>query len=113
LNGHFHISDRIDVNPYGVISYSFHDRTEPIENPRNLNDLIRGRSLVGFNHAQVGIEVPILLFRWTGVSTGPCAPPDGHLRLVPFGWYAYHIANPNPGTDRNEWWGGAKLTLTF
>ena len=113
LNGHFHISDRIDVNPYGVISYSFHDRTEPIDNPRNLNDVIRGRSLVGFNHAEIGIEVPILLFRWTGFSTGPCAPPVGHLRLVPFGSYAYHIANPNPGTDRNEWWGGAKLILTF
>jgi len=113
LNGHFHISDRIDVNPYGIISYSFHDRTEPIDNPQTLKDIIRGRTLVGFNHAQVGIEVPILLLRWTGFSTGPCAPPVGNLRLVPFGWYAYHIANPNPGTDRNEWWGGAKLTLTF
>jgi len=113
LNGHFHISDRIDVNPYWLISYSFHDRTEPIENPVTLQEVIRGRSLVGFNHTEIGIDVPILLFHWTGVSTTACAPPDGHLRLVPFGRYAYHISDPNPGTDRNEWWGGVKLTLTF
>jgi hypothetical protein len=113
LNGHFHVSDRIDVNPYWLISYSFHDRTEPIDNPQTLRDEIRGRSLVGFNHTEVGIDVPILLLHWTGVSKTACAPPDGRLRLVPFGRYAYHIANPNPGTDRNEWWGGVKLTLSF
>lgn len=113
LNGNFHISDRIDVNPYWLISYSFHDRVEPIENPEKLKDAIRGRSLVGFNHTEVGIDVPILLLHWTGFSATACAPPDGHLRLVPFGRYAYHIADPTPGTDRNEWWGGVKLTLTF
>jgi hypothetical protein len=113
LNGNFHITDRIDFNPYGIISVSFHDRTEPINNPATLRDAIRGRTLSGWNNAQFGVEVPILLVHGGGVSTGPCAPPDPHLRLVPFGWYSYHISEPNPGTDRNEWWGGAKLTLTF
>jgi hypothetical protein len=113
LNGHFHVSDRIDVNPYWLISYSFHDRVEPIDNAVTLHDIIRGRSLVGFNHTEVGIDVPILLIHWTGVSKTACAPPDGRLRLVPFGRYAYHISDPTPGTDRNEWWGGVKLTLTF
>lgn len=113
LNGNFHITDRIDFNPYGIISVSFHDRTEPVDNPQNLKDIIRGRTLSGFNHAQIGIEIPILLFHWTGTSTGPCAPADARLRLVASGWYSYHISEPTPGTDRNEWWGGAKLALTF
>jgi len=113
LNGNFHITDRIDFNPYGIISVSFHDRTEPVDNATTKREIIRGQTLSGFNNAQFGVEVPILLLHGGGVSTGPCAPPDPHLRLVPFGWYSYHISEPNPGTDRNEWWGGAKLTLTF
>jgi len=113
LNGNFHITDRIDFNPYGIISVSFHDRTEPVNNPQNLKDIIRGRTLSGFNNAQFGVEIPILLLHGGGVSTGPCAPPDPRLRLVPFAWYSYHISDPTPGTDRNEWWGGAKLALTF
>jgi hypothetical protein len=32
---------------------------------------------------------------------------------VPFGDYAYHISRPTPGTSRNEWWGGAKVEITF
>ena len=113
LNGNFHITDRIDFNPYGIISVSFHDRTEPVDDPITKREIIRGRTLSGWNNAQFGVEVPILLLHGGGVSTGPCAPPDPHLRLVPFGWYSYHISEPGPGTDRNEWWGGAKLTLTF
>jgi len=113
LNGNFHINDRIDFNPYGIISVSFHDRTEPVDNPTTKREVIRGRTLSGWNNAQVGIEIPILLVHGVGVSTGPCAPPDPRLRLVPFAWYSYHISEPNPGTDRNEWWGGAKLALTF
>jgi len=113
LNGNFHITDRIDFNPYGIISVSFHDRTEPVDNPQTKREIIRGKTLSGFNNAQFGVEIPILLWHGGGVSEGPCAPPDPRLRLVPFAWYSYHIADPPPGTDRNEWWGGAKLALTF
>jgi hypothetical protein len=114
LNGNFPIiPGRIDFNPYGLISVSFHDRTEPINNATTLRDVIRGQSLTGFNHAEIGVDIPIVLIHWIGTSTTACAPPEGRLRLVPFGRYAYHIANPNPGTDRNEWWGGARLTLSF
>jgi hypothetical protein len=113
LNGNFHITDRIDFNPYGIISVSFHDRTEPVDNPQTKREIISGRTLSGFNNAQFGVEIPILLLHGGGVSTGPCAPPDPRLRLVPFAWYSYHISEPTPGTDRNEWWGGAKLALTF
>jgi hypothetical protein len=114
LNGHFPIiPGRIDFDPYGVISVSFHDRTEPVDNPQNLRDIIRGRTLSGFNHAEIGIDIPIVLLHWIGTSTVDCAPPEGRLRLVPFGRYAYHISEPNPGTNRDEWWGGAKLTLSF
>ena len=90
-----------------------HDRTEPIANAITLKDVIRGRSLTGFNVAQVGLEVPTRLFHAVGNSTGRFAPPDVSLYFVPFGAYSYHISDPTPGTDRNEFWGGAKFTLTF
>jgi hypothetical protein len=113
LRGNFPVTRWLTINPYGVISVSFRDRVEPIENPQSLRDAVRGRSLSGFNVAQAGLELPIHLLHTVGNSDGPYAPPDLDLYFVPFGWYSYHISDPTPGTDRNEWWGGAKFTVTF
>jgi hypothetical protein len=113
LRGNFPVTHWLTINPYGVISVSFHDRVEPVSNPTVFRDFIRGRTVSGWDVAQAGLELPIHLLQHTGTSTGPYAPPDVNLYLVPFAWYSYHISDPTPGTDRNEWWGGAKFTLTF
>lgn len=121
LRGHVPIGKWLDFNPFGVISYSFHDRSEPILNEafdpshpnRQFRDTIRGRSLSGWNVAQVGVELPIHLLHIQGYSSGPCAPPDLHLDLVPFMTYSYHISTPPIGTDRNEVFGGGKFAITF
>jgi hypothetical protein len=98
----------MDFNPYGIISVSFRDRVEPGgANPYGAHPL------TGFNHAQVGVEVPIHLAHLGGFSSAPWAPPDANLYLVPFGAYSYHISRPPPGTDRDEWWGGGKFEITF
>jgi hypothetical protein len=113
LRGNFPVTDRVSVNPYGKVSYSYRDRTEPISNPQNLREAVRGQSLKGWNVAQAGLELPIRLVQFVGSSSGPCAPPDVAVYLVPSGWYSYHISDPTPGTDREEAWGGVKLTVTF
>ena len=113
LRGNFPVNRWLTINPYGVISVSFHDRVEPVANPETLKDAVRGHSLSGFDVAQAGLELPIHLLHTVGNSDGPYAPPDVDLYFVPFGWYSYHISDPTPGTDRNEWWGGAKFTVTF
>jgi hypothetical protein len=113
LRGHFPITQWLDFNPFGVISYSFRDRMRPVDNPQNQEDYVRGRPLTGWNVAQVGLELPIHLFHIVGYSSGPCAPPDVHGSLVPFFTYSYHISDPTGGTDRNEVWGGAKFAITF
>ena len=113
LRGHFSITDWVDFNPFGAISYSYHDRTEPIPGSTNFRDIIRGRSLVGWNVAQAGLEIPIHLFHIVGNSAGPCAPPDLHVDFVPGFTYSYHISRPTAGTDRDEVFGGAKIALTF
>ena len=112
LRGSFPIAPWLDFNPFGVISYSFGDRMEPVANATGA-DYFRGRPLRGWNVAQAGLELPIHLFHVVGTSTGPCAPPDVHVSLVPFFTYSYHISDPTPGTDRNEVWGGAKFAITF
>lgn len=113
LRGNFALCDWAEFNPYGVISYSFHDRTEPVPDATKFTDIIRGRSLTGFNVAQAGVELPIRLLFIRGYSSGPCAPPNGRLNFVPFGTYSYHISLPPAGTDRDEVFGGAKFALTF
>jgi hypothetical protein len=113
LRGHFPITQWLDFNPFGLISYSFHDRSEPIPDAVKLKDIIRGRSLTGWNVAQVGLELPIHLLHVVGYSSGPCAPPDLHVSLVPFMTYSYHISTPPIGTDRNEVFGGGKVAITF
>jgi hypothetical protein len=108
LNGHVPLAKWVDFNPHAILSVSFRDRTEPGgANPYG------GHPLTGFNHVQVGAEVPIHLAHLGGFSSTTWAPPDADLFLVPFGDYAYHISNPPAGTNRNEWWGGGKFEVTF
>ena len=108
INTRFPITRWVDFDPYGIISVSFRDRTEPGgANPYG------GHPLTGWNHVQVGAELPIHLAHLGGLSSTKWAPPDTDLYFVPLGAYSYHISNPPPGTDRNEWWGGAKFELIF
>ena len=108
LNGHVPLAKWVDFNPHAILSVSFRDRTEPGgANPYG------GHPLTGWNHVQVGAEVPIHLVHLGGFSSSQWAPPDADLFLVPFGDYAYHISNPPAGTNRNEWWGGGKFEVTF
>ena len=108
INTRFPITRWADFDPYGIISVSFRDRTEPGgANPYG------GHPLTGWNHVQAGAELPIHLAHLGGFSSTKWAPPDADLYFVPFGAYSYHISNPPPGTDRDEWWGGAKFELTF
>jgi hypothetical protein len=102
----FPVTDRIRVKPYGIISYSFHDRSEPFSSTQSqpISHIFHGQTLVGFNNAQFGVTVPIELWRGS---------PDFVLTFEPFGAYSYHISEPTAGTDRNEVWGGAQLVLTF
>ena len=108
LNGHVPLTKWMDFNPYGVISVSFRDRTEPGgANPYG------GHPLTGWNHAEAGASLPIHLAHLGGSSSTKWAPPDADLYFTPFGAYAYHISNPTAGTDRDEWWGGARFEVTF
>jgi hypothetical protein len=113
VRGNFIITKWLDFNPYGVISVNFHERREPVKDPNSFKEIIKGRSLSGFNHAEVGVELPIHLFQWKGFTSTHYAPPSPSLDFVPFGAYSYHISEPPPETDRNEVWGGAKFALTF
>ncbi|HWY49933.1 MAG TPA: hypothetical protein VNW72_00460 [Chthoniobacterales bacterium] len=114
LREFFSITDWLDFNAYEFISYSFHDRNEAVRNPMgDFRDIIRGRSLTGFNNAQVGVEFPIHLFHFLGSSSTEWAAPDVRVSFVPFGAYSYHISPPTASTARNEGWGGAKFAVTF
>ena len=108
INGHVPLAKWVDFDPHAILSVSFRDRTEPGgANPYG------GHPLTGFNHVQVGAELPIHLVHLGGSSNSTWAPPDADLYLVPFGDYAYHISRPPAGTDRSEWWGGGKFQITF
>ena len=115
INGHLPVTKWMDFNPYALISVSFRDRTEPGGAPPfpAATRYFGSHPLTGWNHFQTGVEIPIHLAHLGGFSSSPWAPPDANLYLVPFGAYSYHISNPTPGTDRNEWWGGGKLEITF
>jgi hypothetical protein len=108
IDANFKLGERITVQPYGLISVSFHDRTEPYGNPQSFRQFVRSRSLVGFNNAQTGVKIPIELWR----SHGPSGP-EAVLDFAPFGAYSYHISDPPPGTNRNELWGGGQFEFTF
>ena len=122
INGRFPITDWLDFNPYTILSVSFRDRAEPggthaetapLGNVRVGSGIYGAHPLTGWNHFQAGVELPIHILHLGGFSSERWAPPDAHVFLVPTGAYSYHIANPTPGTDRNEWWGGAKVEVTF
>jgi len=108
INGHVPLGKWVDFNPHAILSVSFRDRTEP-----GGSWPYGGHPLTGFNHVQVGAELPIHLVHLGGFSSGPWAPPDADLYFVPFGDYAYHISRPPAGTNRSEWWGGGKFEITF
>lgn len=108
LDANFKLGERVTVQPYGLISASFHDRTEPYDNPQTFRQFIRSRSLVGFNNAQFGVKIPIELCR----SRNP-GGPEAVFTFAPFGAYSYHISEPPAGTDRNEVWGGGQFELIF
>ena len=108
VDANFKLGERVTVQPYGLISVSFHDRTEPYGNPQSFRQFVRSRSLVGFNNAQTGVKIPIELWR-SHSANGPGAL----LTLAPFGAYSYHISDPPPGTNRNELWGGGQFEFTF
>ena len=115
IDANFNLGERVRVQPYGLISYSFHDRTEPagVSGPFDEKQLVRARSLVGFNNAQVGVKVPIVLWSGSGNASGSFAPAEAVFSFAPFGAYSYHISTPPIGTDRNEVWGGAQFEFTF
>ena len=113
LRGNFSIGSWADFNPFGIISVSFHDRTEPVENPIKFHDFIRAKTLSGWNVAQAGFEMPIHAFHVVGFSSVPCAAPDIHVDLVPGFTYSHHISRPPIGTERDEFFGGAKIAVTF
>lgn len=93
VNGNFPVGHWLDINPYGIISVSFRDRTEPV------NGSFAGRPFTGFNHAVVGLELDFHITH--------------NIAFVPFGAYSYHISEPPIGTDRNEFWGGVKVAFNF
>jgi len=113
IRGNFPITDWLEFHPFSTASVSFHDRTEPIPDAVKFKDIVRGRTLSGWNVVQAGAEVWIQLFNIRGTSDGPYAPPDLAVKLVPFAEYSHHISRPTAGTDRDEFWGGAKLAVTF
>jgi hypothetical protein len=96
------VGNVLRLEPTAIISYSVGDRSEAISISQ-AQWLAHNRSLAkplyGFNHFQTGAELVLQISRWMSVSG--------------FGNYAYHIANPTAGTDRNEWWGGGKVTVSF
>src|ERR1700731_2069322 len=52
--GRFPVTHWMDIDPYGLVSVSFRDRTEPGgANP------FAGHPLTGWNHAQAGVKIPI------------------------------------------------------
>jgi len=112
INGYFPITKWMDFDPSAIISVSFRDRTEPGgSNPADPR--FGGHPLTGWNHVQAGAKLPIHLLHLGGSSSAEWAPPNADLYFAPFGNYAYHISNPGPGTERNEWWGGAEFEVTF
>lgn len=82
------IRDRLNLDPYVLVSYSAGDRSEPDGSP-----------LYGWNHFQTGAELVIQV--------------TNNFRLIPQINYMHHISDPPLGTERNEWWGGAKAEFLF
>jgi hypothetical protein len=82
------IRDRVNLDPYMLVSYSTGDRSEP-----------DGSAFYGWNHFQAGAELVIQI--------------TDNFRIIPQINYMNHIADAPLGTETNEWWGGAKAEFTF
>jgi hypothetical protein len=94
------VGNVLRLEPTALISYSTGDRSEAVAiTAADIGIKSSSKPLYGFNHFQAGAE---LVWQITK-----------QLSVTGFGDYAYHIANPTAGTDRNEWWGGGKVTYSF
>jgi hypothetical protein len=93
LNGNFPVGHWLDINPYGLVSYSFKDRTEPVMGT------FAGSPLTGFNNAEFGLELEFHI--------------TPNISFVPVARYSYHISEPPIGTDRNEFWAGIKVSVNL
>jgi hypothetical protein len=93
LNGNFPVGHWLAINPYGVVSYSFRDRTEPVMGT------FAGRPLTGFNNAEAGLELEFHI--------------TPNITFVPVAHYSYHISEPPIGTNRNEFWAGVKVSVNL
>jgi hypothetical protein len=93
LNGNFPVGHWLDVNPYGLVSVSFRDRTEPVAGT------VGGRPLTGFNSAEAGLELEFHI--------------TPNIAFVPVAHYSYHISEPPIGTNKNEFWGGVKIAINL
>lgn len=93
LNGNFPVGHWLAINPYGLVSYSFRDRTEPVAGT------FAGRPLTGFNNAEAGLELEFHI--------------TPNIAIVPVAHYSYHISQPPIGTDRDEFWGGVKIAVSL
>lgn len=82
------IRNRLNLDPYALVSYSAGDRSEPDGSP-----------LYAWNHFQAGAELVIQV--------------TNNFRVIPQINYMHHISDPPLGTERNEWWGGAKAEFLF
>jgi hypothetical protein len=82
------IKDRLNLDPYFLAAYSTGDRTDK-----------DGAAFYGWNHIQAGAE---LVFQVTDT-----------FRLVPQVTWMGRLADPTPGTNEDEWWGGAKAEVIF
>jgi hypothetical protein len=82
------IKDRLNLDPYALISYSSGDRSAR-----------DGASLDGWNHFQAGAELV-----WQVTDT---------FRFIPQINYMNHISDPPLGTNEDEWWGGARAEIVF
>jgi len=94
LNGNFPVGHWLDINPYGLVSYSFDDRTVP-----DAGSPFAGRPYTGFNNAQAGVELDFHI--------------TPNIAFVPFVNYSYHISDPPIGTDKNEFWAGVKVAVNL
>lgn len=82
------VRDRINLDPYALVSYSAGDRSEP-----------DGSALYDWNHFQAGAELVIQI--------------TDNFRVIPQINYMHHISDAPLGTAEDEWWGGAKAEVTF
>jgi len=98
------VKNVVRLQPTALISYSAGDRSESVSFSQAAyfasgNRLASSKPLYGFNHFQGGAELVLQITSW--------------LSVTGFGDYAYHIAHPVAGTDRDEEWGGGYVTLSF